>query len=560
MDIKEAILSNYKAKVFKSRKDHILDLASGQSAISANSRAVPGIMTNRGCCYAGCKGVVVGPLKDACVITHGPIGCGFYSWGTRRNKARSDDYGRNFIQYCLSTDMQEPDIVFGGEKKLRQAITEAVTLFKPEHIMICSTCPVGLIGDDIHAVASWAEKEFGVKCLAFSCEGYKGVSQSGGHHIANNGLMKKLIGSDDISPIGRFPVNLLGEYNIGGDGWETERILKKIGYDVVCVFTGDSTAKAIEKSHRAHLNLVQCHRSINYVAEMMNKAFGIHWLKVNFVGLKATVKSLKDIAQFFGDSDLIARTDEVIEQELDAIKEEMDLLTERLNGRKAAIFVGGSRSHHYQELLKDLGVETVLAGYEFAHRDDYEGRKVIGEIKEDADSKNIESLIVEPDKRYKAILSEARYQELKETIDLENYQGMIKDMENGAFVVDDLNHYETIEFIRFLKPDVFFSGIKDKFVIQKAGVLSRQLHSYDYSGPYSGFNGAVIFGRDLLMGLKAPAWRMITPPWAVNDPPNNPEAYRDLKAPEGSQALESRESLANIKPIESDLSSEAQHA
>lgn len=72
-------------------------------------------MTNRGCCYAGCKGVVLGPLKDVAIITHGPIGCGFYSWGTRRNKATPVD-GRNFLEYCLSTDLQEPDIVFGGEK------------------------------------------------------------------------------------------------------------------------------------------------------------------------------------------------------------------------------------------------------------------------------------------------------------------------------------------------------------------------------------------------------------------------------------------------------------
>lgn len=57
--------------------------------------------------------------------------------------------------------------------------------------MICSTCPVGLIGDDIHAVAAETEKLYGITCMAFSCEGYKGVSQSGGHHIANNTLMKK---------------------------------------------------------------------------------------------------------------------------------------------------------------------------------------------------------------------------------------------------------------------------------------------------------------------------------------------------------------------------------
>jgi nitrogenase molybdenum-iron protein alpha chain len=533
MDVKTEILSKYKAKVFKSRKDHILQVDGSQDAqiIAANTRAIPGIMTNRGCCYAGCKGVVLGPLKDTIVLTHGPIGCGFYSWGTRRNKARATEDGENYIQYCFSTDMQEPDIVFGGDKKLRQAITEACQIFHPKNLVICSTCPVGLIGDDIHAVASWAEQEFSIKCVAFSCEGYKGVSQSAGHHIANNGLMKRVIGSDDTLVEGKYKINLLGEYNIGGDGWESERVLKKIGYQVIAVFTGDGSMASIAKSHQADLNLVQCHRSINYVAEMMKDAFGTNWLKVNFIGLNSTADSLRNIAEFFGDSALKERTEEVIAAEMAEISSEVAFLKERLSGRKAALFVGGSRSHHYQDLLRDFGVETVLAGYEFAHRDDYEGREVIPTIKEDADSKNIESLIIEKDLRYRAILSPERYLELKEKIGLEEYVGLIRDMPDGTFVVDDLNHFETEEFIKFLKPDIFFSGIKDKFVIQKGGVLSRQLHSYDYSGPYAGFKGSLIFGRDLELGLFAPAWKLINPPWAKKD--NSKEALEpDNLSPE----------------------------
>ncbi|MDR3152869.1 MAG: nitrogenase molybdenum-iron protein alpha chain [Deltaproteobacteria bacterium] len=515
MDVKTDILSKYKAKVFKSRKDHIIRVeGGGEQAIAANTRAIPGIMTNRGCCYAGCKGVVLGPLKDAMVITHGPIGCGFYSWGTRRNKARANEDGENFVQYCFSTDMQEPDIVFGGDKKLRKAITEAVEIFRPKRILVCSTCPVGLIGDDIHAVAAWAEKEFGITCVAFSCEGYKGVSQSAGHHIANNGLMKRIIGTDDSVRPGRHKINLLGEYNIGGDGWESERILRKIGYEVVAVFTGDGQVRDVANSHTADLNLVQCHRSINYVAEMMKDAFGVNWLKVNFIGVKATSETLRDIAEFFGDTELKEKTEEVIEEETSLIAPEIARYRSRLEGKTAALFVGGSRSHHYQALLRDFGVETVLAGYEFAHRDDYEGRRIIPTIKEDADSKNIENLVMDKDARYRVYLTPERLSELKGKIPLEDYAGLMTDMRDGTYVVDDLNHFETEEFIRHLKPDVFFSGIKDKFVVQKGGTLSRQLHSYDYSGPYAGFRGSVIFGRDLTMGLYAPAWNLVTPPWA----------------------------------------------
>ena len=230
---RERLLDKYSARVYKNRKEHItqMELGDAPDTINANTRTVPGIMTARGCCYAGCKGVVVGPLKDVCVITHGPIGCAYYSWGTRRNRAKTGDDGKNFIPYCVCTDMRPTDIVFGGEKKLTLAIEECVQIFDPKCIMICSTCPIGLIGDDVQAIARIAEQQYGITVIAYSCEGYKGVSQSSGHHIANNGLMRYIIGTGDKKPETKFSVNILGEYNIGSDAWEEERILKRCGIE-----------------------------------------------------------------------------------------------------------------------------------------------------------------------------------------------------------------------------------------------------------------------------------------------------------------------------------------
>src|SRR5512139_2273993 len=92
----EDMLATYPDIVKKNRKKHLLVKTSGEAGeacqtIEANTRTIPGIISQRGCCYAGCKGVVVGPVKDMITITHGPVGCGYYSWGTRRNKARADD-------------------------------------------------------------------------------------------------------------------------------------------------------------------------------------------------------------------------------------------------------------------------------------------------------------------------------------------------------------------------------------------------------------------------------------------------------------------------------------
>ena len=76
----------------------------------------------------------MGPIYDLLQITHGPVGCGFYAWLTRRNLARPKDGATNYMQYCMNTDMQEDQIIFGGEKKLKQAIQEAYDIFKPKAI------------------------------------------------------------------------------------------------------------------------------------------------------------------------------------------------------------------------------------------------------------------------------------------------------------------------------------------------------------------------------------------------------------------------------------------
>ena len=514
----DKVLEKYPAKTFKNRKQHIVIKKQDDDVlkITANTRTIPGMITNRGCCYAGCKGVVLGPIKDMIHIVHGPIGCSYYSWGTRRNKAKTEPGGQNYIEYCFSTDMQESDIIFGGEKKLREAITEAVEIFHPSAITISATCPVGLIGDDINAVAVWAEKLYGIQVLSFNCEGYKGVSQSAGHHIANNNLMKSVIGTGTKVPSKKHSINILGEYNIGGDGWEISRVLKKIGYDIVCVMTGDGSYEQIKNAHTAEVNLVQCHRSINYIAEMMDTKYGIPWIKVNFIGVSGTIETLRNLALYFDEPELIEKTEKIIAEEIAEIEGVMQFYKTRLEGKTAFIYVGGSRSHHYQTLLNDLGIETIVSGYEFAHRDDYEGREVIPDIKLDADSKNIEHMSVEKDeKNYRMILTPERYEKLEKVIPLSKYEGLFKDMKKNTVIIDDLNHFETEELIKALKPDMFFSGIKDKYVVQKMGVTSKQLHSYDYSGPYAGFRGALIFAKELTSGVHTPAWRFVTPPWKV---------------------------------------------
>jgi nitrogenase molybdenum-iron protein alpha chain len=518
-DVKAAMLEKYPPKVARKRARQILineALETGPPEIAANVRTIPGIITMRGCTYAGCKGVIMGPTRDIVNITHGPIGCAFYSWLTRRNQTDAGTDGENYMPYCFSTDMQEQDIIFGGEKKLARAIQEAYDLFHPKSIAVFATCPVGLIGDDIHTVAAGMKEKLGdCNVYAFSCEGYKGVSQSAGHHIANNQVFRHIVGENDEEKPGEYRINLLGEYNIGGDGFEIDRIFARCGITCIATFSGNSTYDQFASAHTADLNAVMCHRSINYVADMLETRYGIPWIKVNFIGAGATAKSLRKIAEYFGDRRLIERVEEVIAEEMPDVEAARSKVLPRTRGKTAMLFVGGSRAHHYQELFGEMGMKTISAGYEFAHRDDYEGRRVLPSLTVDADSRNIEEIVVEPDPaRFRPRKTPEEIMALEEKgYRFKEYAGLIPDMETGTMVIDDLNQYEAEKLVELMRPDIFCAGIKEKYSIQKLGVPMKQLHSYDSGGPYAGFRGAVNFYREIDRLVNSRVWSYLKAPW-----------------------------------------------
>ena len=76
----QEVLEVYPEKARKDRKKHLTandpSLPNAKKCITSNKKSQPGLMTIRGCAYAGSRGVVWGPIKDMIHISHGPVGCG----------------------------------------------------------------------------------------------------------------------------------------------------------------------------------------------------------------------------------------------------------------------------------------------------------------------------------------------------------------------------------------------------------------------------------------------------------------------------------------------------
>jgi nitrogenase molybdenum-iron protein alpha chain len=135
----------------------------------------------------------------------------------------------------------------------------------------------------------------------------------------------------------------------------------------------------------------------------------------------------------------------------------------RLEGKSVMLYVGGLRPRHVVTAYEDLGMVIAGTGYEFGHNDDYE--RTGHYVKE------------------------------------------------GTLIYDDVTAYELDKFIEAIRPDLVGSGIKEKYPVQKMGIPFRQMHSWDYSGPYHGYDGFAIFARDMDLAINNPVWGLFKPPW-----------------------------------------------
>ncbi|MGE9292460.1 MAG: nitrogenase component 1, partial [Puniceicoccales bacterium] len=200
--------------------------------------------------------------------------------------------------------------------------------------------------------------------------------------------------------------------------------------------------------------------------------------------------------------------------EMAEVKPIVEDIRTRTEGKTAALFVGGSRAHHYQDLFNDMDMQVIAAGYEFAHRDDYEGRDVLPHIKIDADSRNIEEIEVTADEtRFDASKPEKKKSLEESGFTFSDYEGMMRQMAKDTLVIDDISHHEMEKLIEMYHPDVIGSGIKDKYIIEKMGVPCKQLHSYDYGGPYAGFKGAINFYKEIDRMTGSKVWKLARAPW-----------------------------------------------
>ncbi|MEN6349488.1 MAG: nitrogenase iron-molybdenum cofactor biosynthesis protein NifE [Syntrophomonas sp.] len=436
------------------RKEFIRTKGKHKETVSCEADSIAGSVSQRACVYCGAR-VVLNPITDALHLVHGPIGCASYTWDIRGSLSSGSDLYRN----SFSTDLHEHDIIFGGEKKLAAAIDELVEKYRPPLVLVYSTCVVGVIGDDLEAVCRAAAKRHGIKVLPVQSSGFAG-NKSEGYRAACEVLLRLMKDEDKPGQTVRGKgINYLGDFNLAGEVWIIGKYLGRMGVELNVALTGDSSYQALKKAPFAAFNIVQCAGSMGYLAQKMQELYGIPYFQVSFLGVQDTAESLRLIAGATGDMEVMRRTEELIQFEIDKVMPLIQHYKEKLAGRKAAVYVGGGfKAISLIKQFRELGIDVVMIGTQT-------GRK-------------------------------------------EEYQTIHDLVDDGTVVLDDANPSELEEFMLEQGADLLVGGVKERPLAYKLGIAFID-HNHDRKHPLSGFAGAVNFAREVCSTVCSPVWKYV---------------------------------------------------
>ena len=439
--------------------------AAGEGALSLDCGrpSLAGSVSQRACVFCGSR-VVLYPIADAIHLVHGPVGCAAYTWDIRG----SISSGPQLHRLSFSTDLQENDVIFGGEKKLYAALTALIDEHKPEAAFVYSTCIIGIIGDDVAAVCRRVSAESGIPVLSVQSEGFKGTKKDG-YRAACDALFS-LVGSgegleapayrgDPAAAESPCSINILGEFNLAGEAWIIRKYYEEMGIRVQSILTGDGRIGEIRNAHRARLNVVQCSGSMNYLARSLEEKYGTPRIQASYFGLEDMAEALYAVAEFFDEEpEIMRRAAALIMRETQKALAELEPLKRDLTGKKAAVYVGGAfKARSLVKALRLIGVSTVLVGSQTGDKDDYEAL----------------SAICDP----------------------------------GTIIVDDSNPAELSRFVKLAGAEVFIGGVKERPIAHKLG-LGFCDHNHERKIPLAGFEGMVSFAREVRASAMSPVWRL----------------------------------------------------
>ncbi len=393
-------------------------------------------------------------IEDSVFISHSPQGCvGCAALGTMQYRIGQAHRGirGNRTPKVIVTNLDQKDIILGGEKKLREAVHAAEDRYHPKLIFVFTSCASGIIGDDIDMILDELQDEINARLVPIHCEGFKSKVCGSGFDAAFIAIGKYLLDKEK-RPTQKGLINLFAPVSISyKDQLEIERMLNQIG--ITCNYIPFySSLDKIQNITAAEASTAVCKVFADEFMKQLYEDYGIPYSHtVMPIGMRNTDKWLRGVAKIFHKE---AEVEAVIASEHKRIEPEVEKIRARLEGKRVFICGGTGRSFAAAALIDDYGM------------------KLIG-------------------------LETPTY-DIDAQTDIEYLNGI-----HGNFVVDiaNMQPFEQVNLLNRLKPDVFI-GVPEWAA--KLGLPTT--HVLDMKRPTFGYDGLLYLGNKIADQLENPGF------------------------------------------------------
>ncbi|NSL54894.1 nitrogenase iron-molybdenum cofactor biosynthesis protein NifE [Uliginosibacterium aquaticum] len=412
-----------------------------------------------GCAFDGAK-IALQPIVDVAHLVHGPIACEGNSWDNRT----SFSSGSKLYRTGFTTDINELDVIYGGEKRLFKSVKEIIEKYDPPAVFVYQTCVTALIGDDIEAVCKKASEKFGKPVIPVNAPGFVGPKNLG-NKLGAEALLDYVIGTEEPDYTTPYDINIIGEYNLSGELWQIKPLLDALGVRILSCISGDGRYKEVAYSHRAKASMMVCSKSMINIARKMEERYDIPFFEGSFYGIGDMSETLREIARLLiqkgAPEDLRDRTEALIAIEEKRAFERIAAYRPRLEGKKVLLITGGVKSWSVVAALQEAGLEVV-------------GTSVKKSTKED-----------------------------KEKI--------LEIMGQDAHMIDDMTPREMYKMLKDAQADIMLSGGRSQFIALKAKMPWLDINQERHHA-YAGYEGMVELVQEIDKALYNPIWEQVRKP------------------------------------------------
>ena len=277
-----------------------------------------------GCAFSGATATCAS-VSGLATIIHSPLSCAQFAFqGVSCTYGRYKNYHipiRSYGDPCVScTGMEDKDMIFGGTDALREKIENAVAEGY-RNIAVITSCPSGIIGDDVKDVVSQEREQHpDVRIALIEEDGnLKGDFMQGVIDVGielSETFSKECEKTDTVNLIGSKSLALNNQNSVA----VIEDMLERLGIGINCLIPGCDSIESYERISSARLN-VRMNPDVftDQLCDYLRDRFGIERCPFPIrPGISGTLSWMRYIADYFGKGDRFERMKVELMEEYDS--------------------------------------------------------------------------------------------------------------------------------------------------------------------------------------------------------------------------------------------------